>query len=802
MSLDYLHLPFDPIADPAAVVTAGNVRFTVLASRLLRLEYSPNGAFEDRPSQAFWYRKQPVPAFDVRREDGNIVIETEYLLLRYTEHARGFTPVSLCITLKASGVTWCYGDRSWAAGNLQGTTRTLDEVDGWAHLEPGLMALNGYAVVDDSRSLVFDEYGWLSARAAPDNLDLYFFGYGHDYIGCLQEFQHVAGSTPMIPRYILGNWWSRFWAYDEAELKGLMEEFREREFPLSVCIVDMDWHTTQTGNRSVGWTGYTWNRELFPDPAGFVAWLHGQGLRTALNLHPADGVHPHEAQYPGMAAAVGIDPATGEPVEFDSVDPRFVEAYFKLLHHPQEAIGVDFWWMDWQQGKQAKLAGLDPLWWLNHLHFYDLGRDGVKRPFIFSRWGGLGNHRYPIGFSGDTVVSWASLANQPYFTATAANVGYGWWSHDIGGHMWGVEDAELYLRWVQYGVFSPILRLHSTNNPYQDRRPWGWGAAVEGPARAAMQLRHALIPYIYSMAWRNHAEGIPLVTPLYYINPEDDDAYACPQAYWFGSELIAAPFTSPTEADLGLSRQRVLLPDDGLWFDFFTGRQYAGGWQTVYGDWSDIPVFAKAGAIVPMGLLAGWGGVANPAELTVHVFPGADGQFTLYEDDGETVGYQRGAYAETPFTQAWRGDSLTLAIGPVQGDITFAPARRTYVVEIHAVAQADVKVTLDGKNTVIETTYDADTQTLAVTVCDVRPNERVEVTVTATSGELLANADRRAAEVRRLLHAFRLGSSVKWQIDGDLPQLLSGEVTLARYDLTPGQQQALHHALTGVEKAA
>ena len=814
MTFDYLHLPFNPIADPAAVVSAGSVRFTVLTPRLLRLEHSPTGAFEDRPSQPFWFRKQPVPAFDVRRNDGAIEIETEHLLLRNTQHAHGFTPISLSVTLKASGVTWCYGDRSWAAGNLQGTTRTLDEVDGWAHLEPGLMARNGYAVVDDSRSLVFDEQGWLAGRAVPDNLDLYFFGYGHDYVGCLQEFQQVAGPTPMVPRYILGNWWSRFWAYDEAELKALMTEFRAREFPLSVCIVDMDWHTTQTGNRSVGWTGYTWNRELFPDPAGFIAWLHAQGLRTALNLHPADGVHPHEEQYADMAAAVGIDSATGEPVEFDSVDPRFVEAYFEFLHHPQEEMGkreteflqdtrflsdgVDFWWLDWQQGKQSKLQGLDPLWWLNHLHFYDLGRDGVKRPFIFSRWGGLGNHRYPIGFSGDTVVSWASLANQPYFTATAANVGYGWWSHDIGGHMWGVEEAELYLRWVQYGVFSPILRLHSTNNPYQDRRPWGWGPAVETPARAAMQLRHALIPYIYSMAWRNHVAGIPLVTPLYYSNPEDDDAYNCPQAYWFGSELIAAPFTAPTEADLGLSRQRVWLPD-GLWFDFFTGRQYAGGWQTVYGDWSDIPVFAKAGAIVPLGPLAGWGGVENPAELTVHVFPGADGHFTLYEDDGETVGYERGAYAETPVTQTWRGDSLVLAIGPVQGDASLAPATRTYVVHLHAVAQAAVTVTRNGKGAGAEPAYDAATQMLAITVIDVKPNERVAVAVTATNGELLATEDRRVAEVRRLLHAFRLESMTKWQIDSDLPQLLSGEATLARYALTPGQQQALHHALAGTE---
>ncbi|MBK8050904.1 MAG: hypothetical protein IPK16_29660 [Anaerolineales bacterium] len=203
------------------------------------------------------------------------------------------------------------------------------------------------------------------------------------------------------------------------------------------------------------------------------------------------------------------------------------------------------------------MRGLDPLYWLNHLHFYDLGRDGAKRPFIFSRWGGLGNHRYPIGFSGDTVVSWKSLAFLPYFTATAANVGYGWWSHDIGGHMWGVEEGELYARWVQYGVFSPILRLHSSNNPYSERRPWAWGLDIERASREAMQLRHALIPYIYTMAWRNTSEGIPLVTPLYWSHPEVEDAYNCPQVYWFGSELIAAPFVAPAQSDVGLSQRRL-----------------------------------------------------------------------------------------------------------------------------------------------------------------------------------------------------------------------------------------------------
>src|SRR5262245_31344400 len=193
---------------------------------------------------------------------------------------------------------------------------------------------------------------------------------------------------------------------------------------------------------------------------------------------------------------MGIDPQKKKQISFDISEQRFMEAYFEILHHPQEKMGVNFWWMDWQQGTKSRVKGLDPLWGLNHLHFQDLGRDGRKRPFVFSRWGGLGNHRYPIGFSGDTIIDWRSLAFQPYFTSTAANVGYGWWSHDIGGHFRVDGTPELYLRWVQFGVFSPIFRLHSSNMPELDRRPWSRPEPVYQAARAAMQLRYQLIPYV------------------------------------------------------------------------------------------------------------------------------------------------------------------------------------------------------------------------------------------------------------------------------------------------------------------
>jgi alpha-glucosidase (family GH31 glycosyl hydrolase) len=195
------------------------------------------------------------------------------------------------------------------------------------------------------------------------------------------------------------------------------------------------------------------------------------------------------------------------------------------LHYPKEEQGIDFWWMDWQQGERSKVQGLDPLYWLNHLHFYDQAKKGKKRPFIFSRWGGLGNHRYPIGFSGDTVITWDSLCFQPYFTATASNVAYGWWSHDIGGHFMGMEDGELFTRWTQYGIFSPILRMHATRDPYIDHCPWAYDQNTLHASRTALRLRHAFVPYIYSMSWRNEVQGIPLVQPMYYEHPELDDAY-------------------------------------------------------------------------------------------------------------------------------------------------------------------------------------------------------------------------------------------------------------------------------------
>jgi alpha-glucosidase (family GH31 glycosyl hydrolase) len=407
----------------------------------------------------------------------------------------------------------------------------------------------------------------------------------------------------------------------------LMNRFKELDIPISVAVIDMDWHITDVPEEyGSGWTGYTWNRYLFPDPVRFLNWLHDEGMHTSLNLHPAQGVEPHEEAYEDMAHALGIDPSKKQGIEFDITEPDFMDAYFKHLHHPHEEDGVDFWWIDWQQGATSKIEGLDPLWMLNHFHYLDHGRDG-KRPLIFSRYAGLGSHRYPIGFSGDTITTWESLNFQPYFTSTASNVGYTWWSHDIGGHMRGVKDRELYIRWLQYGVFSPINRLHSTGGKYNGKEPWRYGFEAQEIVDDYLRLRHQLIPYLYKMNVLTSHEGLPLVRPMYYHHPWKEEAYEVKNQYYFGTEMLVSPVTTKLIPLLQRSHAKTWLPE-GTWYDFFTGMRYRGGrLMDAYRTLDAVPVFAKAGGIIPMDSTT-QNSVDIPETLTVKVFAGADGQFT------------------------------------------------------------------------------------------------------------------------------------------------------------------------------
>lgn len=418
-------------------------RFTVLTPQLIRMEYSKENFFIDEQTQVIQNREFPEFEFELEEKNERLEIDTEAFHLTYDKKA--FTSQGLVITMKSNFTDynnkWYYGQQ---VNTLKGTVRTLDNVDGKIELEEGIISRQGYAILDDSTSFIVSTKGLPKSKQV-EHKDIYFFGYQHEYKKALKDYFKLTGATPILPRYALGNWWSRFWAYTDQEYLALMDRFKKEEIPLSVSVIDMDWHLRDIPSRfGSGWTGYSWNRKLFPQPAEFLEKLHERGLRVTLNVHPADGIRAFEDCYPKVADRLKLNVLLEEPAEFDMTSQAFVESYFKDVHHPLEQQGVDFWWIDWQQGEQSKEDGLDPLWLLNQYHFEDNNK--TKDGLILSRYAGPGSHRYPVGFSGDSIISWESLQFQPYFTATASNIGYSWWSHDIGGHMGGKRDDELTLR--------------------------------------------------------------------------------------------------------------------------------------------------------------------------------------------------------------------------------------------------------------------------------------------------------------------------------------------------------------------
>ncbi len=671
-----------PHARPEQVIRHGHYRFSILKDGVVRIEFNPEHRYTDAPTQTIWFRDCGTVPFKVDTTTGVWTLTTSRLKLEVFKpeelHATAFAIQSL-----ATGFIWHLGEDDEA---LPGTARTLDGADGKTPLSKGVVSRNGIAVLDDHDSLLLDRNLWPTHR--PAVTDLYVFVYGHDYAAALDAYYELSGRTPLIPRYVLGNWWSKYWAYKDSDLLAIADRFAAEYIPLSVIIVDMDWHITAIPGVQdywAGWTGYTVNQEFFPDYSRFINDIHQRGLRTSVNLHPAGGVKPYEKQYSEFCQAVNADPTLQETIAFDSADALQMKAYFEVLLHPYEEQGVDFWWIDWQQGNTSKTPGLDPLWMLNHLHFFDAARQIERRPFTFSRWSGKGAQRYPIGFSGDTHVTWNSLQYQPFFTATAANIGFGHWSHDIGGHMAGIEDPELYTRWVQFGCFSPILRLHSCSNLYAIREPWRYEAPYRSVISDFMRLRGRLIPYLYTAAYENFADNRPLIRPLYYAAPEIDAAYHAPNTYLFGSELVVHAVTHPMDPVSKRTLETFYLPP-GSWTNFFTGEQLEGDKEhTVPFALDEQGVYARAGAIIPLDGSPIRNGAPAPTHLELHVFAGESGAYTLYEDDGLSNKYLANQAFFTTLTYTEHNGHINFRIVPQDDRPDYLPTTRSYTVFFHGV---------------------------------------------------------------------------------------------------------------------
>jgi alpha-glucosidase len=760
----------------------GKARFTLLTDRMIRCEWSEDGYFEDRPSITFVKRVMPPVKHTLTLKGEGVVIETDGMKLEWTGGAFNESNLVVSVAnvemlpMASSNVanerekpnrklgigTGNIGNNGNIKNemtpvavlaedkeNLLGTMRTIDArtsiKDLLPRMEKGIVSRRGVTVVDDTTKPLFVKGGeywktWVEERPRRGTgngergtgdgayRDLVVFAYGHDYKGCLGDYVKVAGRIPLPPRWAFGYWWSRFWNDSESDYRQIVREMKSVGIPMDVCVIELYWHENwniadrpdfyQPQDRQLwGWGGYTWNRRYFPDPARIFRFLHGEGLRAPLNMHPASGIPECEDVYPRFAKDYGWKGKGTIPFRGD--EERWAEVYFKDVIEPLEALGADFFWLDWQQWRMAKgKPTLSNTFWLNHLFAtHDASRrGGAKRPIIYHRWGGLGSHRYQIGFSGDGECSWRMLEAIPWFTATASNVGYGYWGHDLGGHMnpngeyWENGNGQLFTRWMQCGVFMPIFRTHPTKDSRLERRPWKY-ADHFFILREAYRLRYRLAPYIYTAARKAYDTGVCLCRPMYYDWPEDDAAYEAANQYMFGDDILVAPVTKPVDPVTKEAEVAVWLPK-GTWYDVSKGEIVEGGRKLKRGyTIEETPWFAKAGAVIPM-YPDSVNRLGDPGTDDIVLFcaPGGPSSVSakdgtapvppvtsIYEDDGDNADYA--------------ANFRRTAIDREGTRVTIAPRKGSYTLTF-PLAAVPSAVKVNGK----ECAYEYDAEDMAVVV--------------------------------------------------------------------------------------
>lgn len=679
------------LSNNRAIFQGSKYRITILSERLIRFEYDADGVFFDHPTEFARFRNFPIPKFQVEDNATTLIIQTKYFVLQYLKDKPFIGPKyapdqNLKVGLMNSDKVWYFNHPE--ARNFGGIKSSLDKGIK-SPLERGLYSTDGFASFDDSKSLVFMEDGFM-VKPSKTRIDTYLFIYRRDFGLCLKDYFTLTGYPPLIPRYALGIWWNRDVIYSFEDTKKLLKAFNSHNIPISVLLLNEFWHLKDKRDLNKHKTGFTFSPELFPDPFEFTSYMHERGVKVGLNIDPVEGIGSEEEKFRAITTNLGLLNTNNIP--FNIFDKTFINIYFNDLIRPLDSLGIDFYWLDYKYDMESLKA-------LNHYHFMNYNKDTRYRPMLFSRNSTIASHLNGVHYSGTTNVGFDTLDYLPSFNSSASNMGVSWWSHDIGGFKGGMEDPELYIRYVEFGTFSPIFRFASERGHYYKREPWEWDIKTYTIAKEYCNLRHRLIPYLYTENYKYHKTGLPLVEPLYYSYPEIKDEPAYKNEYYFGTELLIKPITKRQDSIMNRCVEQLFLPK-GVWYDFKTGKKFPGNKRYVafYKD-EDYPVFAKSGSIIPLAILPENINDTNPPEsMEIHVFPGRSNIYKLYEDDGVSRLNEEGYYIITAIDYNYLANNYTLIIRPIEGKAGIIPKTRNYKVRFRNTREAeDVKVYINGE---------------------------------------------------------------------------------------------------------
>ena len=659
---------------PSTYVYRGKkYRISIISNSLIRLEYSETGSFNDYPTFFAANRSFSKPIVTVEEDNEMLVIKNDIFVLEYRKE-KSFIGSKLMpeshfkVTINNTEKTWYFNHPE--ARNLKGTSFSLDDMNNPINLDNGLFSLDGFTSFDDSRTPILDQKGNIIAPNYK-NIDTYLFIYNNDFGVGLRDYFNLTGLPPLIPRYALGVWWSKNESYSETDILKLITSFKKHEIPLSVLLLG-EYARTKNKYSSIS---FSFNKDIFPNPASMAKYLRNNNIFLGTNIKTEGVLSVEEPHHDDFVKIYPNDSDKNIPINV--YNPQIMDAFLKGIITPYLNTGIDVLWID-DNDKNNNLRNFT----MNYFLTKNFDADPEKRGLILSRNFGIAPHKYSILYSGQTNINWKTLRFLPFFNATASNIGVSWWSHDIGGYKGGIEDSELYMRYVQLGVYSPILRLSSHAGKYYKREPWAWDAKTFSIVHEYLNLRHKLIPYLYAEAKKYSSFGAPIIQPLYYKYPETYDEPLYKNEYYFGSELFISPITTPKDSVMNRVVHRLFLPN-GVWYDFKTGKKFPGGrrYVTFYKD-EDYPVFARTGAIIPLAVLDKdkLNDTSSPKTLEIHIFPGRSNTYKLYEDDGYTNKYREGLSYTTEINYFYKENDFSVSLEPKEGRKEVVPSMRNYII--------------------------------------------------------------------------------------------------------------------------
>ena len=746
------------IANKNSIIQGPNYRFTVLTERLIRLEYNDNGHFVDDPTELVLYRDLKTPEFDLKEDHNFIIITTKYFKLTYIKGksfigGKANPAANLKVDLLNTDRYWYYGHPEVRNFGLPNPSLSEGGLKG-----KGLYSAEGMASIDDTTSLIFHEDGTTSTNNEL-RIDTYLFMYNKDFEDALRDYYQITGFPALLPRYALGNWWSSNENYDDLELKTLIDNFERNNIPLSIIVLDKDWHKRIKIKDKHLRTGFTFNDKYFTNPKAMIDYLHSKNIRIGLSVDPTSGIYNIDTYYNEPLKYIQNDKSGKIP--YNVLDPKFVDVYFKLFIHPLDALGIDFYWLDLENTQNNNELTL-----LKHYHFYDMQRDFKRRPLLLSEGSTIAPHRYPVLYSGKAEVGWATLRKIPFYNNNSFNNGAPFWAHDISGYFKGTEDNELYLRSIQLGVFSPILKFGVDKGHYYKREPWRWDIKTHTIAKDYLNLRHKLIPYIYSEAYKYHKFGDQLIKPLYYSKPSFYDDVLYRNEYFFGSSLFIAPIITPKDEVMNRVVHNFYLPS-GTWYDYVTGKKFPGGksYISFFRD-EDYPVFAKSGAIIPLSNNKNINDTTPPTDMEINIFPGQSNSYTLFEDDGESDLYRKDYYLLTQIDYTYMPNNYSVVIRAVQGKSGIIPETRNYKIIFRNTKRTeDVSAYINDKSLSLKTYVDG-------------PNFIIEIQDVPTVGQLTISCKGKDIEIdalrlinediERIISDLKISTEMKEKIDSIL----------------------------------